>query len=239
MGTDFLAHVRDDASAMARAARRGPLEAPVDGCPGWNVERLVAHLGRVHRWAALAARTGQPADREAVERPPTGPDVVPWYEAGIEPLLEALAHAVPGGWNFLGAPNEDGIFWPRRQAVETAIHRWDAEGAVGTTDPLAADVAVSGIDEMLDLIAPARFAQKGGELPSSLHLHCTDVEGEWTVRVDNSRVVVERGHAKGDAALRGPASSLLLAVWRRIGPNDTGLQTFGDESVVADWLDLF
>ena len=42
------------------------LAAPVEACPGWDVERLVSHVSRVHRWvtAVLAAGPDATVDRE-------------------------------------------------------------------------------------------------------------------------------------------------------------------------------
>jgi uncharacterized protein (TIGR03083 family) len=240
MGIDFLGHLRDDCNAITAAARQGPLDASVAGCPGWALGRLVGHVGWVHRWAAVAARTGAEPDRSAIEAPPRGPEVIEWYDQATTPLLEALAVPTPPGrWNFLGDPDPSGTFWVRRQAVETAIHRWDAQAAVNgpdAADPVATDLAVSGIDEALDLWGPRRIAEHVAELPGSVHLHCTDTDGEWTLSVDGGAFAVDRGHAKGDAALRGPASTLLLAIWRRVGPGDAGSEAFGDRAVLDAWL---
>ena len=57
---------------------------------------------------------------------------------------------------------------------------------------------------------------------ATLHLHCTDDgraegTGEWLLRLTAEGAEVTRAHAKGEAALRGPASDLLLAVWHRFG----------------------
>jgi uncharacterized protein (TIGR03083 family) len=199
------------------------------------VERLIGHLGRVHRWAAEAARSGK--QPEAMERPPQGPDVLDWYEAGIEPLVEALRQPIPGGWNFVGVSDPNGAFWPRRLAVETAIHRWDGEAAVGgsaAAGPIDAALAADGIDELVSVFAPSRVGTDGPA--GTLHVHCNDADGEWTLAAGSSGLVVERGHAKGDAALRGPASSLLLALWRRVRPGDAGLEVFGDTTVADRWL---
>ncbi|HEY7719744.1 MAG TPA: maleylpyruvate isomerase N-terminal domain-containing protein, partial [Pedococcus sp.] len=46
-------------AAMARAVERADPAAAVPACPGWDVTTLVDHLGRVHLWAAAAARTGE------------------------------------------------------------------------------------------------------------------------------------------------------------------------------------
>lgn len=48
-----------------------------------------------------------------------------------------------------------------------------------------------------------------------MHIHCTDVAGEWTIRETADGFDVTREHAKGDCAIRGAAHDILLALWRR------------------------
>ena len=48
------------------------------------------------------------------------------------------------------------------------------------------------------------------------------------------RVVTE--HGKGDAALRGSAKDLLLAVVRRRTAAEGGLEIFGDTAIWDGWL---
>ena len=68
----------------------------------------------------------------------------------------------------------------------------------------------------------------------SLHLHRTDGEGEWMVRLGpDGEVSTERTHGKGDVALRGPASSLYLWCLSRVPADD--LELFGDPAVAALW----
>jgi hypothetical protein len=53
-----------------------------------------------------------------------------------------------------------------------------------------------------------------------VHIHCTDPEletgGEWLITMTEGKATVSREHTKGDCALRGPASNLLLALWGRL-----------------------
>ena len=70
-------------------------------------------------------------------------------------------------------------------------------------------------------------------LDGSIHVHCTDTEGEWLVRRDGDDLVVTREHAKGDVAARGSASDLLLFLWGRRPVS--ALDVFGD----GDLLDRF
>jgi hypothetical protein len=47
---------------------------------------------------------------------------------------------------------------------------------------------------------------------------------------------VEHGHGKGDAAVRGPASALLLVLVRRISLDEGPVQLIGDRAVLDHWL---
>jgi hypothetical protein len=54
--------------------------------------------------------------------------------------------------------------------------------------------------------------------------------------VDNT-VELERIHAKGDAALRGPAAALLLRLWSRpVGAGE--IETIGSTDAADVWLAL-
>ena len=47
---------------------------------------------------------------------------------------------------------------------------------------------------------------------------------------------MQAGHGKGDAAVRGPASALLLMLVRRLAPDDTAIEVIGDRAVLDGWL---
>ena len=104
----------------------------------------------------------------------------------------------------------------RRMAHETAAHLGDAaadrrHGAVDRRR--AGQRRHRRVPAVLRPDAPDGTAPLGG----SVHLHCTDVAGEWFV-VDGAEggLTVTREHAKGDCALRGAASDLLFVLWRRL-----------------------
>ena len=101
------------------------------------------------------------------------------------------------------------IGWIAEHRVSQSIYVADPDG--NTIELYVdADLAADGIDELLDEFL-VWVAEGAAPLAGSVHLHCTDVAGEWVVRGD----VVTREHAKGDAAIRGPAHDLLMVLWRR------------------------
>jgi uncharacterized protein (TIGR03083 family) len=130
------------------------------------------------------------------------------------------------------------MFWVRRRAHETTEHRVDAESAAGNVAAIDPAFASDGIDEYLMMFAP-RFGAGLGELGGSLHLHCTDVEGEWLIVPGPDGIVVTREHAKGDVAARGRAEDLLLLLWGRRGPSDAtpAVEVFGDEALLTRFVD--
>jgi uncharacterized protein (TIGR03083 family) len=242
--TRYLSFLRHDAEALLSAAR-GHLERPVPSCSGWSVERLVGHVGRVYRWttAWVASGTtpwGSGGDAPQVERAPSGEAVLAWTEAGVDPLVTALEAVDPSSTVPTWAGDQPAMFWSRRMALETAVHRWDAENAVGDPAPIDPALASDGVDEFFTIILPQRAAEGIAALDAvdrSLHLHATDVAGEWlvTLRPPPQDIEVEHVHAKGDVAARGPASDLLLFLWNRQGLDR--LEVFGDRGLLERWSD--
>jgi uncharacterized protein (TIGR03083 family) len=117
-------------------------------------------------------------------------------------------------------------------AHETAVHRWDAQLAMGKTRPIDGDLAADGIDEFLEHFLEARQPITGtGEV---IHMHRTDGAGEWLVRLTPTGAEVSHGHEKGSAAVRGKGSDLLLTLWRRL--ESEYLEVFGDRSIVERML---
>ena len=233
-----LAFLRADVARVAAAVRAGR-DADVRHCDGWTVGDLAVHLGVVHRWAAEALdsdeRPRKATERFAVET--DLPDLAGWYEECAAVLLDALDAADPDApcWTF--GPPSTARFWFRRQAQETAVHRWDAELAVsGAPTAIDPELAADGVDETLDsLLGLRRSLSKAEARGETFHFHRTDGEGEWIVRfAEDGTTVTERAHAKGDVAVRGPAEQLLLFLWRRDGEPEV----LGDPAGVERWFEL-
>ena len=227
-------HLRRDGFALAHAAE-GHFDSRVASCPDWNVGDLVWHTGGVHSfWEQIAARR---LDDPHDVRPPEPPDdarLLEWFRQGVERLAETLGATDPATEVWTWAPQRNVAFIQRRMAHETAVHRWDAQAAVGAPGAIDPDLAVDGIDEFLDFFLGADPERLGGA-GESIHLHSTDAPGEWLVRVEGGRRSVERAHDKGDAAVRATASDLLLLLWRRVDASQ--LEVFGDRGALDRFLD--
>ena len=166
---------------------------------------------------------------------PADKDLLTEYRAGLDELIRVLSSNDPvrSCWTWAGI--QDVAWVIRRMAHETAVHAWDAHCAAGFTAEIDALLASDGIDEFVHVMVKSNMREEEGPLGGSVHIHCTDVDGEWLiVPTGTSDVVVTREHAKGDCAIRGSASSLLLGLWRRIPMSS--LEVIGSADVAAQFL---
>ncbi|MFI9822631.1 maleylpyruvate isomerase family mycothiol-dependent enzyme [Streptomyces sp. NPDC052013] len=221
----FLGTLDKEGQLLATAAEEAGVDAVVPTCPGWRIRDLLRHTGVVHRWAAGFVAEGHTAPRPMGEEPALdGPELVAWYRESHRRLVDTLAGAAPDVecFTFLpGAPSAL-AFWARRQAHETAVHRFDAESARGgAPTPVGPDFAVDGIDELLRGFHARRKSRVRSETPRVLRVRVTDADAVWTVRVSQDPPVTVRGaggEADGDVEceLSGPAEQLYLALWNRV-----------------------
>jgi uncharacterized protein (TIGR03083 family) len=212
---DYISALRSNGNAAAQAARDLPMETTVPSCPEWTLRDLAHHLGSHHRW--VAGNLDQPPDGKSFKRreePPADEAIPDWLEAGAEMLATKLAATDPAKPCWTWVPFDDSVgFWARRTTHETAMHRWDAQNAGSAVDAIDAELAADGVDEYLGILGAfrgRRFPEAG-----SIHLHSTDTPGEWLVRLDAEGLQLTREHAKGDVAVRGPASDVLLVLMGR------------------------
>jgi uncharacterized protein (TIGR03083 family) len=230
-----LHHLRRDGVGLADAAEAAGLGTDVAPCPGWSVGDLVWHTGEVLSfWSDVVAhRWRDPSGYVEPERPADA-ELVGWFRTAVDRAVAVLGEPDPGEAAWSWAPGGGTVGWVvRRMAQEVAVHRWDAEHAAGRRWAIDAELASDGIDEFLEHYT-GDVAEGAAPLDGSVHLHCTDVEGEWLVTEPDvaGPLAVRREHAKGDAALRGPAASLLLLLWRRAPADDPSVEVIGDVGVV-------
>ena len=212
------------------------LAAEVPHIPGWTVHKLVGHAAWVLRYVtrALDSSPDAPPRRSTVAEPPHGEEVLPWFGDARGELLAALDAAdldrlVP---TFTGA--QPSRWWLRRLSHEMAMHRWDLQAATGSPDPIDPALAVDGVDEVFEVFAPTRLdLDRLGGQGETIHLHATDVDGEWLCTLQEASVTWGHGHAKGDVAARGPVSDLLLLLWGRLPPSR--VEVFGDAGILDRW----
>ena len=191
------------------------------------------------RWMGeqLAERAdGGSAGRRA--RRPLPAALVEWFGTGAA-ALEAQFRATPADepvWTW-GASQTVG-FWQRMQAIEAAIHRWDAETATGSPRPMHPDLAVDAITQTFEVMAPMRRAvlQAPPSRGERFRFSRTDGPETWAVRFDAEHVTLGDSDDSCDVTLVGTASDLMLFLWHRLTPQ--ALEIRGDTSLADRYFDL-
>jgi uncharacterized protein (TIGR03083 family) len=227
----WLASLRTDAAAFTAAVGQArALAAQVPSCPGWEVGDLIRHLGSVYRWVSshLSADNAEAPwgpMRVGADVPDAADSaLLDWFGDQLAVLGTALdgVEADRPAWNWAPQAKVAG-FWHRRMAHETAVHRWDAQLALGLPEPIEAKLAADTVAEVLDTFLPAgrRWARTQAE--GLVRLMATDVGQEWYIRLrgdgvallDNDTILDEHEHPTR-ATAAGAASDLALALWGRI-----------------------
>jgi uncharacterized protein (TIGR03083 family) len=179
---DYTGHFVREVAAFEAAGRAAAVieTAPaVPSCPGWVVTDLVLHLGMVHRLVArvIGERMQEPPrldDRswleltdewtgwlppgQAPQRSPVPADLLDWFQAGAADLQERFRAADPAQQVWTWSADHSVGFWQRMQAIEAAVHRWDAENALEAAQPLDAELAADAIGQTIEVMAPLRRA---------------------------------------------------------------------------------
>lgn len=237
--------VAQEAKSFAVAAEQSGLEVAIPTCPDWTMRDLVRHLSEIHLWAAarVAKRTTKLWPDDISEHVVFWPDLavfwpddnelVDWYLETNANLVRVLEAAPPDldCPTFLPAPSPLAM-WARRQAHETAVHRFDAENAVGTASGFDPVFASDGIDEML-----AGFAPRKGDFPvtspQAMVVHATDTDERWHLTLAPDGITTVRSDGPADVILAGAASDLYLAVWNR--GDDLNVSVTGDRELLEAW----
>jgi uncharacterized protein (TIGR03083 family) len=257
----YLDHFRRNRSAILDAAALG-FDPAIKGCPGWDVGALTAHMGRVFafwlKWVRERPRGLGPETWQELlaERDRRLPGYNAWETAGFpvesrpdgigsfaretgEQLDAALVRLGPEEtvWTFVPT-QQNGAFIFRRLAMESVIHRWDAEDAHGTARPIDDAFARDGVDEMLMLFredleyennSPRRHGQ-------TVLLREEHGPGHWLVSFDAGGVTTSSAVGPADVTITGTASDLLLFIMGRRLPSE--MQIDGDTELAGSWGDL-
>jgi uncharacterized protein (TIGR03083 family) len=212
----YVAHLRRDLDAFGECLG-GDLSAPVAHCGDWTLYDLADHLGGGNLWAA-AAVTERRGDFEPDPAPRDPAALAAWLSETAAVLLAALdADPAAPAWTLAPPPTVG--FWQRRRCMETLIHRWDAEHALGAGGFIAPALADDGVAEVVDTMLPRQIRLgRTGPLPHPVRLEATDTRSNWLLGGPGDPV----------ATIRGTAADLLLLLWGRLDADDPAVGWHGD-----------
>jgi uncharacterized protein (TIGR03083 family) len=218
----------------------------------------VLHLAMVHRMVGAIIRerlrtppdpaelakaefpadmTGWPAPDRSPTMGPIPPSLLAWFDEGARRLEEQFQERPPDEAVWTWSPEQTVGFWLRMQTIDAAVHRWDAENALGAARPIPEEIAVNAVTQTFEVMAPARRAwmkAPPGE-GERFRFARTDGPGEWLVRFDGDDVRLggDGGH---DVELAGTASDLMLFLWQRVPADRLGVR--GDQAVLDRYFVL-
>ena len=240
----YLELLSADGERLAAAAE-GHLEGPVPSCPGWDVAEAVCHTGEVyHHKIASMVLDRFPEDDEWSHGPADGEDLLDWYRASLASLLHELNTRDPAAHAPTWFPPEQQVAWFfRRMAQETAVHRVDVELATGAVTPVADDLALDGIDEVLDLFLRYGVGMDPDEDTADFAGHSVQIRTghqAWhvlgTPADPAGQIRLDRGIHAADASVSGEPSELLLWLWNR--RPDSAVRIDGDATALNAFREL-
>jgi uncharacterized protein (TIGR03083 family) len=236
-GLDFIEQVESIAAESRRLADvvgSSDLNAVVPSTPKWAIRDLAHHIGVVQWYWAQNVRAGDVENRSGGELTPlpVDADLQAWLGWCTYSLLRALREAGPDApcWTWWPSPQTAGAVC-RHQAQEVAVHRWDAEGASGSSVPLTPALAADGVPEFIEIM----IGSDARSLTGTVTLTGIDTGNSWTV--GGASTGGGEGSARARTAeLRATESDLVLMLYRRLPVPDEDVA--GDPMLVAAMLSL-
>jgi len=229
---DYLRTLRMDSARLSEATGLG-LESPVPSCPDWTVADLLQHTALVYLHKAEWMRTGSPPS----PWPPAGiEDREPrsLYAQAIGELFDELTARDPDELRGTWWPEDQTVgFWYRRMALETAVHRVDAELAHDVVTPVDQALALDGIDEVLRIMLRAPWlADQPSAEPIDDRVRVSAAGRSWTVTLDANAVnVAEDDTSDVGVEIAGSPDDVYLWLWGR--RDDSRLAVVGDSAIAS------
>lgn len=122
---------------------------------------------------------------------------------------------------------------------EYIIHGHDLTPAIGRTIPTPEWFIERALADSIGLMPRLHPRSPHKGKAASFHVHRTDGEGEWTLRIDGRQAMVEPGHGKADVAMRGPSEGLYWVLMGRGSPAEHGVEIHGDLELAAAFKEWF
>jgi uncharacterized protein (TIGR03083 family) len=203
--------------------------AHVPTCPDWDVRALCDHLGDVYQSRAFIIEHSARKSPDDFERLDGDTDPIEWVTKWSDTLNRALINHDDGDPTISFIPEANTMhFWRRRMALETLVHRTDAEIATGSVSGMDNELSADGVAELL------WFGSKDSDLhhsdgnSDSSVVALTDGSNRWMVTLYESELVAGDTDAAVDATVLGSAPALLLTLSGRdiegIGPKRFGVE---------------
>jgi uncharacterized protein (TIGR03083 family) len=155
-------------------------------------------------------------------------------EAKDDLFAEFARHRVDEETTTFGADSTIG-FWARRMALEAAVHRYDAELAHSDPTPIADDLAVDGVDEVLRVMlgGPWWSERVDSQHPVDAVVAVQTGGRTWFCDVrKRSATIADRSAVAPAATVSGEPQQVFLWLWGRTP--DSSVDRTGDAAAIAE-----
>jgi uncharacterized protein (TIGR03083 family) len=214
----------------------------VPTCPEWDTTALSDHLARVYQGRSIVVESGDFAKPDALEHRADGTDPVDWLRKWSDALDRSLAGRPDDSPTVTFMPGAATVhFWRRRMAIETLVHRTDAEVAVGSATAMDDALSADGVGELLWFGTHPEQPNGDGITAQSV-VAIEDGSRRWVVTLTDGAYRFPSADSPADVTVRGAAPALLLRVsgrdLDRIGWDRFGLQPVEIEGDAAAFARL-
>jgi uncharacterized protein (TIGR03083 family) len=227
--------IDSDTERLLALGERG-LEEQVPSCPGWDVAEVVWHVAVVYEHKARVMADNAwpdpwpPADFDGRA------EIAFLREARDDLFAEFSRHDIAEQTTTFSTDDSTIGFWARRMALEAAVHRYDAELAHGDPTPIADDLSLDGIDEVLRVMLGGTWwdGRVDTEHPVDAVISVDSGGAHWSCDVRRASVDIstDRG-APASAGVAGEPMQVFLWLWGRRG--DESVELTGDAHAVAEF----
>jgi uncharacterized protein (TIGR03083 family) len=238
VGYDYVESIEADRRALAGIAADFDLRLSIPSCPDWTLKDLLDHVSGATRWMTKCVAEGVVAQERILPPAPDGPEeLLAWFNESIDELLTVLSGTPLDALVWTPIRGSLGsAWWRRKAALELAIHRTDAEQAIGGSpgyiDPL---LALDGIDEYAEEFLPLMLHTVAKPPPvTSVLLSPDDIDDSRTLSLIPAGVASDPGEPQVE--ITASAYELLLWMWNRLPPETLSVR--GDDAVVTWWKEL-
>jgi uncharacterized protein (TIGR03083 family) len=223
-----------DTERLLEMGERG-LAPPVPSCPGWDVAEVVWHTAVTYEHKVRVMADNAWPDPWPPKDFDERPEIAFLREAKDDLFAEFARHRADEETTTFGADSTIG-FWARRMALEAAVHRYDAELAHSDPTPIADDLAVDGVDEVLRVMlgGPWWSERVDSQHPVDAVVAVQTGGRIWFCDVrKRSATIADRSAVPPAATVSGEPQHVFLWLWGR--EPDSSVDRTGDARTVAEF----
>lgn len=230
----YISYLTADYARLLACLPNEPVAVP--SCPGWSTNDLAKHMGHVYLGQAYVVETGVKAEaKEHLAAYPRTDDVLEFMGWGFVAIIKALDLERPERKTWSWHHSDYTIdFWFRRMAHETVIHRIDAELACDSVTTIPEDLALDGVDEVLDFL-PLLGSWEGAPNQAfgivSISALGSKQDTHWDIEFTADCATVSKAEIVNPLArltISGTPEAMDLYLWGRIYSSDSRITISGD-----------